>query len=198
MLAAVVLTSVLGFSESTGFAVVDQGLGRPVEFMGVLQAAAGAGAVLGGIATATAVRCLGEVRAAAAAFMFFSLGSVLAAVPSLTLVLAGRMLSGGALTAMAVALLTLLQRAAPEQLQGRVYAGFEVVTTVPQTASIALGTYLIGILDYRLMLIVQAAVVVLAALLMLRAARPAPTPEGRGPQSAARPWAESGTAKAGG
>lgn len=198
VLAAVVLTSVLGFSESTGFAVVDQGLGRPVAFMGVLQAVAGAGAVLGGLTTAAAVRRLGEVRTASAAFMLFSLGCVLTAVPSVSLVLAGRVLSGGGLTAMAVALLTLLQRAAPEKLQGRVYAGFEVVTTVPQTASIALGTYLIGILDYRLILIVQAAVVVLAALLMLRATGPAPTPEGTGPQSATRPRAETGTARAAG
>ncbi|MGC1212409.1 MAG: MFS transporter [Micromonospora sp.] len=175
VLATVVLALVLGFSESTGYAVVERGLGRPPEFLGVLQAAQGAGAVLGGLCSARAVRRYGEVRVAAVAFLCWAIGTALAASPALGVVLAGRVSSGAGLTIMAIALLTLLQRSAPERLQGRVYAGFEVAVTVPQTASIGLGAYLIGVLDYRALLLTEAAVVVLAALLLLRAGRFAPT-----------------------
>ncbi|WP_433314179.1 MFS transporter [Micromonospora chersina] len=167
-----VLALVLGFSESTMYAVVDRGLHRPPEFLGVLQAAQGLGAVLGGLGSAAAVRRFGEVRVAAAAFLAWAAGAAAAATPLLGLVLAGRVSSGAGLTVMAIALLTLLQRSAPERLQGRVYAGFEVTTTVPQTLSIGLGAYLIGVLDYRALLLTEAAVVVLAALLLFRADRP--------------------------
>ncbi|WP_446216957.1 MFS transporter [Micromonospora sp. IBHARD004] len=170
VLASVVLALVLGFGESTGYAVVERGLGRGPEFLGVLQAAQGVGAVLGGLGSAAAIRRFGEVRIAAAAFLCWATGATLAAVPVLGVVLAGRVCSGAGLTVMAIALLTLLQRSAPERLQGRVYAGFEVATTVPQTVSIGLGAYLIGVLDYRAVLLTEAAVVVLAALLLLRAA----------------------------
>ena len=174
VVATVVLALVLGFSESTGYAVVERGLGRAPEFLGVLQTAQGAGAVVGGLGSARAVRRYGEVRVAAVAFLCWAMGAALAATPALGVVLAGRVSSGAGLTIMAIALLTLLQRSAPDRLQGRVYAGFEVATTVPQTASIGLGAYLIGVLDYRAVLLTEAAVVVLAALLLHRAGRFAP------------------------
>ncbi|SCL68293.1 MFS transporter [Micromonospora chersina] len=174
VLATGVLALVLGFAESTAYAVVDRGLHRPPEFLGVLQAAQGLGAVLGGLASAAAVRRFGEIRVAAAAFLAWAAGATAAATPLLGLVLAGRVSSGAGLTVMAIALLTLLQRTAPERLQGRVYAGFEVTTTVPQTLSIGVGAYLIGMLDYRALLLTEAAVVVLAALLLFRADRLAP------------------------
>lgn len=180
VLASVLLALVLGFAESTAYAVVDRGLGRPPEFLGVLQAAQGLGAVLGGLGSAAAVRRFGEIRVAAVAFLCWAVGAALAAAPVLGVVLAGRVCSGAGLTVMAIALLTLLQRSAPAQLQGRVYAGFEVATTVPQTASIGLGAYLIGVLDYRALLLTEAAVVVLAALLLLRAERFTPA-DGAGP-----------------
>ncbi|MFU8873660.1 MFS transporter [Micromonospora sp. SL4-19] len=189
-LATAVLALVLGFSESTAYAVVDRGLHRDPEFLGVLQAAQGLGAVLGGLASAAAVRRFGEVRVAAAAFLAWAAGAALAAAPLLGPVLVGRVSSGAGLTVMAIALLTLLQRSAPERLQGRVYAGFELTTTVPQTASIALGAYLIGVIDYRAVLLTQAAVVVSAALLLLRADRLAPPPSVPSVHEPAPPAAE--------
>ncbi|NES12589.1 MULTISPECIES: MFS transporter [Micromonospora] len=171
VLATTVLALVLGFAESTGYAVVDRGLHRPPEFLGVLQAAQGLGAVLGGLGSTAAVRRFGEVRVAATAFLAWAAGAALAATPLLGTVLAGRVTAGAGLTVMAIALLTLLQRRTPDRLQGRVYAGFEVTTSVPQTASIALGAYLIGVLDYRVLLLTEAAVVAVAAVLLVGANR---------------------------
>ena len=50
VVACVLCTLSIGFSESVIFAVVDEGLGRPVEFMGVLGMIQGVGAILGGVA----------------------------------------------------------------------------------------------------------------------------------------------------
>ena len=52
----------LGISESVYFAVVDEGLGRPVEFVGVLSAVQGVGAILAGVATPGIIRRTGELR----------------------------------------------------------------------------------------------------------------------------------------
>lgn len=185
-LACTVLALVLGFAESTGYAVVDRGLHRAPEFLGVLQAAQGIGAVLGGLLSTVAIRRFGEIRVAAAAFLAWSAGAVLAAVPTLGVVLAGRVSSGLGLTVMAIALLTVLQRGAPDRLQGRVYTAFEVTTTVPQTASIGLGAYLVGVLDYRAVLLTEAAVVAVAAVLLLRADR-LPLPPGTTPPASTVP-----------
>ncbi|SBT47885.1 MFS transporter [Micromonospora auratinigra] len=171
VLATTVLALVLGFGESTGYAVVDRGLHRPPEFLGVFQAAQGLGALLGGLVSAAAVRRYGEVRVGASAFLAWSIGTACAATPLLGVVLAGRVVSGAGLTVMVIALVTLLQRSTPDHLQGRVYAGFEVTTSVPQTVSIGLGAYLIGVLDYRAVLCAEAAVAAVAALLLLRATR---------------------------
>lgn len=113
VLATAVLALVLGFSESTGYAVVDQGLHRRPEFLGVLQAAQGLGAVVGGLGSAALIRRFGEVRVAAGAFLAWATGAALAGTPLLGVILAGRVCSGIGLTAMAIALLTLLQRSAP-------------------------------------------------------------------------------------
>src|SRR5205807_1604685 len=59
-LAAVVCTLVLGFSESTVWAVIG-GLHRPATFVGVTQLCQGAGAIAGGLLCAALVRRLGEV-----------------------------------------------------------------------------------------------------------------------------------------
>ena len=99
VLASVLLALVLGFAESTVYAVVDHGLGRPPEFLGVLQAAQGLGAVLGGLGSAAAVRRFGEIRVAAVAFLCWAVGAALAAAPVLGVVLAARVCSGAGLTA---------------------------------------------------------------------------------------------------
>jgi hypothetical protein len=71
-----------------------------------------------------------------------------------------------------VALFTLLQRSTPAALQGRVYSAVEVLVGVPQMVSIAAGALLVTVVDYRLLLLVEAAVVAAAgAWLLARAAR---------------------------
>jgi hypothetical protein len=102
----------------------------------------------------------------------FSLGTTLQVSASLPVVLAGLILFGVGVPLVLVALFTLLQRSTPAALQGRVYSAVEVLVGVPQMVSIAAGALLVTFVDYRLLLLVEAAVVAGAgAWLLTRAAQ---------------------------
>jgi hypothetical protein len=62
---------------------------------------------------------------------------------------------------------TLLQLRTPGDLQGRAFSAFDLITSLPQTMSIALGAILITVLGYRGELTIIAIVVSVAALIML-------------------------------
>ena len=62
VVATVICMLAIGISESVFFAVVDQGLGKPVEFVGVLGAIQGVGAILAGITITALIRRTGELR----------------------------------------------------------------------------------------------------------------------------------------
>ncbi len=77
------------------------------------------------------------------------------------------MLFGFGLPWIVVAMLTRLQRETPPHLQGRAFAATELALGAPQTLSIALGAALVALIDYRVVLLVQAAVVGLAGVSLL-------------------------------
>jgi MFS family permease len=162
----------IGFSETLTFEVVDVGLDREAAFVGVLLAVQGVGAIGGAAAAAALVRRAGEGRAAAFGLLVFSLGTTLQTSGSLLVVLAGLVLFGIGVPVVLVALFTLLQRSTPGPLQGRVYSAVEVLVGVPQMVSIAAGALLVTLVDYRLLLLAEAAVVAGAgAWLLARAAQ---------------------------
>jgi MFS family permease len=101
----------------------------------------------------------------------FALGCLLMADRALPVVLAGKVLFGLGLPWIVVAMLTLLQRTTPAHLQGRAYAATELAIGAPQTLSIALGAALIALVDYRVVLLLQAAVAGVAGLTLLRSTR---------------------------
>ena len=55
----------------------------------------------------------------------------------------------------------------PADLLGRVEAALTIAVTVPQTASIALGAALVAVVDYRLLLAVMAAVLVISVVYLM-------------------------------
>lgn len=173
-IAAVVLTLVIGFGESTSWAVISEGLHRQPEFAGILQLAQGIGAVVSGLLAAMLIKRYGEIRIAAVGAALYAIGEVVLVVQNLPVVLLGRAIVGAGFPLLTIAAITLLQRCAPRGLQGRVYAGFELATTVPQTLSVATGAWLVGVLDYRLVLALAALFGATSALLML-AVRARPT-----------------------
>src|SRR4029450_6618948 len=130
--------------------------------------AQGVGAIVAGLLASAAIRRIGEIRVAAIGTTLFAVGEAVQIAQNLPVVLAARMLVGAGFPLLTIAAITLLQRSAPDHLQGRVYAGFEVVATVPQTLSVAIGAWLVGVLDYRLVLVIAVVFGLTSALLMLR------------------------------
>ena len=158
---------VIGFSETLTFEVASRGLGREPSFVGVLIAVQGVGAVAGAATAAPLVRRFGEGYLAAAGMLVFSLGVTLLMSDALAVVMAGKVLFGVGIPWVIVALFTLLQRLTPGPLQGRTYSAVEVLVNTPQTISIALGALLVAFVDYRLLLLVEAAVVAAAGAWLL-------------------------------
>jgi MFS family permease len=177
--ASAVAFGVLGLYETVAFAIIDQGLHRPPSFFGVLTSVQGIGAVAGGLAASRLGRRLGEARLVGLALAAFAVGSATFTAPSTPVVLAAAVVNGAAMPWFLVGFGTAMQRHTPPGLQGRVTAASNLLVLTPQTASIALGAVLIGLVDYRLLLLATAAVTALAALPLLR--NPAPVP----------PWAAS-------
>ncbi|MGH3373503.1 MAG: MFS transporter [Pseudonocardiaceae bacterium] len=151
MTAGAIAFLVIGLNESIFFALVDQGLHRPPEFIGVLASAQGVGAIAGGLLVARLITRSGELAATATGLAAFGLGDGLCIFAWLPSVLAGRILSGFGLSVMFVGLTTVIQRRTPAPLLGRVSLAAETLTSGPQTISIAAGAMLVSVVNYRLL-----------------------------------------------
>jgi MFS family permease len=154
----------LGLGESVFFAVVDQGLHKPVTFLGILQSAMGVGAIVGGVSITLLIRRTGEQRPIALGLALVGVGTALAIVPNAWVVALGMVALGAGLPITVVCITTLLQRHTPTGIQGRVFTTFETLTGVPQVASIAAGAALVGVVDFRILLAVMAGGLWLAAV----------------------------------
>jgi MFS family permease len=175
--ACAVALLVIGFSETLTFEIAGTGLGREAGFVGVLIAIQGVGAVVGAVTAARLIRRAGEIAVAGLGMIVFSLGTTLLTSGALGVVVAGKLLFGVGLPWIVVALFTLLQRTTPGPLQGRTYSAIEVLVGAPQTLSIALGAAAVAFVDYRVLLLVEAAVVAAAgAWLLTRRAQPVAAP----------------------
>ena len=172
--ACAVVLLVLGFSETLNFAILD-GLHRDVSFAGVLMLAQGVGAVVAALVATRTIRAIGEQRLVSVGMAALAAGMIGLASPSVAVVLAAKAVYGFGIPWIVIGVYTLLQRLTPRQLQGRAFSAAEVLLGGPQTLSIALGAVLVTIVDYRALLLVQAAFTVAAAIYLLRATRRAAT-----------------------
>jgi MFS family permease len=96
-----------------------------------------------------------------------AIGTLATADSSVAVVLVGKALFGFGLPWLIVALYTLIQRASPGHLQGRVYSAMEIALGLPQTISIALGAALATLLDYRVLIVAEAVVIAGACVYLL-------------------------------
>jgi len=142
--------AVAGFTETIMFAVTSDGLHRSPSFIGVVGSAQGVGAVLGGIGV-----------------LLFGLGDSMWLVPKTGAVLAGTAVAGVGIAWAVVALATAYQVRSPGHMQGRVAAASNMLFSVPQTISIAVGAALITIIDYRVEIVAMAVVFLVAAVYLL-------------------------------
>ena len=165
--AGVIAIVAFGFSESAMFAVVDAGLHRPPAFLGVLNSLQGAGAIAAGAAAAALMRRAGEGRTVALGLACAATGLLLSAAPSLIVVAPGTVLIGASLPWIIAGMATLFQRRTPSTLMGRTDAALNVLIAVPQTTAIAAGAALVALVNYRLLLVVMAALMATSALYLV-------------------------------
>jgi MFS family permease len=175
---ATVALLVIGFSETLIFSVIAH-LGRPASFFGVLATLQGVGSIAGGVTAGAVVRRLGDVRSVGVGLGLFGVGDLLLVVHSLPIVLVGFFVAGIGIVWAIVAFTTALQTRTPLAIQGRVSAAADISLSIAQTMSIATGAALSTVVDYRVLLVAMAAVVVAsAAYLATRGeAQAAPAPE---------------------
>ena len=170
-LTTVIFSVAIGMVEPTVYALVGDGLHRPPEFVGVLVSVQGAGAIIGGIAVSGAIRRISEPSLIVVGLLVVAAGAGLCAIPALPSALLGFGLVGVGIPTLGVAIATLLQRCTPNAVMGRVAAGYDMIGTVPTTASIAVGAMLVGVWPYQVILGLTAVGAVAAALSMLPARR---------------------------
>lgn len=143
---------VIGFTETLGFAVVDQGLHHSPAFIGVLGAVQGVGAIIGGLTAARVLRRIGDGRLVGLGFVLFGLGDSLLIASILPVVAIGFAIAGLGLAWAIVAFGTAIQLRTPAHLQGRTASAADLVVGTPQTISIALGAALSTLVNYRWLL----------------------------------------------
>jgi hypothetical protein len=163
---------VVGFAESVIFAVLQYGLHRPPAFLGVLSVAQGVGAIAGAVTAAGILRRLGDGRTLGIGILLFGGGDSLFLFPALAPVVAGFVVAGIGLSWAVVAFGTAVQTRTPPELQGRVYSAADTLVGVPQTVSIALGAFLITVIDYRVLIVVMALVTGLVGAVLAAAGAP--------------------------
>lgn len=170
---------VLGIVEVAVFGLIDQGLGKPPEFLGVLSTIEGFGAVVGGLVAAWVMSRTGEVRMAAGSLVVFGLAIGLDATAVLPIVIGASILVGISVACYFVAYQTLLQRRTRVELQGRVFTASEAITTLPYSVSIGIGALIIDAVGFRVLYLATAIACVLGGALLYRVGgepRPEPAP----------------------
>lgn len=177
--AACAAVAVLGIMQVAGLALVDDGLGRPATFLGVIFAFEGLGSIAGGLAAPAALRRLGEPRFAALGLATMGVGVGLMAVPHVTPVLIGAAIAGGGFSAFMVGYTTLLQRSTATQLQGRVFTAAEAAAALPYCGTLALAVIGVGLVDYRLLMVAGMVVLGAAGAYLARGPETAPARVGR-------------------
>ena len=169
-----------GLLNATIFTLVEHGLQEGPAALGPAQAIQGIGALAGGLCSAWVLRRIGERRLVAWGLALVGLGTVVAflvvqwPLPEAWM----RWVGVGALQALIgfgvpwviVGVVTLRMRRTAPRLQGRTSAALNVSINVPQMLMLALGSALLGAIDYR-WLIAATAIGVLGAALAVALGR---------------------------
>ena len=168
---------VTGFSQTLIFSIVDDGLHRAPAFVGVLSSVQGAGAICAGLSAGAAIRRVGDLRTVMLGIALVTVASLVYLAPAIPPVAVGAFLFGFGMCWTTVGLVMAVQRRTPDALRGRALTAAMGVVSTPQTVSIALGAALSLIVDYRVLLVLMAAVTAMCAAWLVRVpADPKPQP----------------------
>ena len=167
---------VVGFSETLIFSVI-AALGQQPSFFGVFATIQGIGSIAGGLTAAAVLRRRGEVRLVGLGLALFALADLCLIAPSLGVVLAAGPVAGVGVAWAIVGFSTALQTRTPLAIQGRVSAAADLTLSIAQATSIAAGAVLSTVVDYRILFVVMAVVVLTSSgYLLTRRAEPTAAP----------------------
>jgi MFS family permease len=166
---------VVGFAETLIFAVI-AALGQKPSFFGVFATIQGVGSIAGGVTAAAVLRRVGEVHLVGLGLAAFAVADLALIVPSLPIVLVAGPIAGIGVAWAIVGFSTALQTRTPLVIQGRVSAAADLTLSVAQATSIATGALLSTLVDYRILFVVMAAVVMASAAYLLTRREAAPVP----------------------
>jgi MFS family permease len=167
VIAATLVVTSYGISESLLYAVTDHGLHKPPTYVGLLTSAQGLGAIIAGPFAPAIMRRLGEATLAGLGMASAAAGYALLIFHPLGTALIGSALLGVSIAWIITGIITLLQRNTPADLMGRTSAAFSFAYSVPQTLAIALGATLVAVVNYRLLLLVVLSLMLLGAAYLL-------------------------------
>ena len=153
---------VVGFAETLIFSVITA-LGEPPSFFGVFATIQGVGSIAGGVTAAAVLRRIGEVHLVGLGLAVFAVADLCLIAPSLPVVLVAGPLAGIGVAWAIVGFSTALQTRTPLVIQGRVSAAADLTLSVAQATSIATGALLSTMVDFRILFVVMAAVVLASA-----------------------------------
>lgn len=164
VLVGAVAVAMSGLTNAVVFAVVDEGLGRPAAFMGVLSSAQGAGAIVGGLLIGRLMARRGEAAAGTLGALLFAVGTAARLVPWSPAVVVSSFIVGVGLPWTVVAAMTAVQRLTPESIIGRVAATANTLVFGSTALAIPAGAGIVAVLDYRIALVAVALATALSGL----------------------------------
>jgi Na+/melibiose symporter-like transporter len=174
-IATAVTLLMVGVCESIGFAVVSQGLHERPSFLGVVVTVLGVGALCGALSAAALIRRIGSGFLVATGLLGVALGCLGFTQSSFACVFGASVIFGVAIPWLIVGFNTAVQLLTPMELQGRVDSAANFLLGTPQSISIAAGAALVSLVDYRLLLVTMASVILGSAVFL--ATRPEQHPE---------------------
>lgn len=165
------ILGIVGLIQGSVFALVDEGLHREPSFLGVIVTLQGLGSIAGGLSAGAVIRRIGELRAAGTGMFACGVGLGLLSLATLPTVLSGAVVIGAGLSVFLVAYNTLMQRMTAPEMQGRVFAAGEAVTSLPFTLSIGIGAALVAVVSFRLLFAACAVGTALVSLMLFGGTR---------------------------
>lgn len=150
------------------FAVVAQGLHKSPPFLGVLETAAGIGAVVGGAIAVNVMNWTSERGLVLWGMIASAIAAVLLLTDLLPVILIGMAMAGACDLWVNIGGYTIIQRNTPANLLARVDAALSMAIMIPQVLSLAIGAALIAVIDYRILLAGVAAIVMIAFVILAR------------------------------
>lgn len=157
-----------GLINAAVFPAMERGFGVQPALLSVLVSVQGVGALVGGATSARVIGRVGEWRSTMVGLLLLGIGIIPLAGRSFVAATVGMAVIGVGLPWILVAYATTRQRLTPTNLQGRTAAAANVAMNLPSTLATMTAASVLGIVDYRLLVMATAAIVVGMALMARR------------------------------